>query len=69
MSSCHLCNQCEIEKGSGLRCRCLYSCPKHSKQTPTSPVVSHNMIDYSKVDSIDEREEILKKFRESLVKK
>jgi hypothetical protein len=69
MSSCHLCNQCEIEKGSELRCRCSYSCPKHSKQTSTSSVVPHNKIDYSKVDSIDGREEILKKFTESLVKK
>ncbi len=63
MSSCHLCNQCEIEKGSDIRCRCLYSCPKHSKQISISSVVLDNKTDYyNKLDNIDGREELLKKF-------
>jgi hypothetical protein len=70
MSSCHLCNQCEIEKGSDIRCRCLYRCTKHLKQTSISSAVPDNKTDYyNKLDSIDAREDTLKKFRESLVKK
>lgn len=33
--SCHICNLCQIEKGSDLRCRCTYRCERHNKDITT----------------------------------